>query len=160
MPNVVNSNIPKPTRLQRMGAQRELVPPGRVLPENNPLQKMGAQQVLTPAADGDGPCSYIYIPCLARSSFVNSPTYDLQGFLNRVQNTFGYLDKEIVGTNSRVKPEEDAFMMCAVKALRTTKGAKPLDCGQSLRWVQISSGKVKWRGMHALPEQWHRPFPI
>ena len=34
-------------------------------------------------------------------------------------------------------------MTGAVKALCRTKGAKPLDCGQSLRWVQISSGKVK-----------------
>jgi hypothetical protein len=120
-----------------------LVPPGPVLREKPPLQKMGAQRVLTPAAERDGPCSYIYIPGLARGSFVNSPTYDLQGFLNRVQTTFGCLDKEIVGENSRVKPEDDAFMTGAVKALCRTKGAKPLDCGQSLRWVQISSGKVK-----------------
>ena len=143
MPNLANPNNPKPAPLQRMGAQRVLVPPGPVLPEKPPLQRMAAQRVLTPAAEGDGPCSYIYIPGLARSSFVNSPTYDLQGFLNRVRTTFGYLDKDVVGQNSRVKPEDDAFMMGAVKALCTTKGAKPLDCGQSMRWVQISSGKVK-----------------
>jgi len=99
MPNVANANNPKPAPLQRMGAQRVLVPPGPVLREKPPLQKIGAQRILTPAAEGDGPCSYIYIPGLARGSFVNSPTYDLQGFLNRVQTTFGYLDKEIVGEN-------------------------------------------------------------
>ena|SRR5271165_1966389 len=72
MPNLANPNNPKPAPLQRMGAQRVLVPPGPVLPEKPPLQRMAAQRVLTPAAEGDGPCSYIYIPGLARSSFVNS----------------------------------------------------------------------------------------
>src|SRR5271166_204794 len=115
MPNLANPNNPKPAPLQRMGAQRVLVPPGPVLPEKPPLQRMGAQLVLTPAAEGDGPCGYIYIPGLARGSFMCSPTYNLQGFLDRIKTTFGYLTKEIVGQQSRVESEDDAFMTGAVK---------------------------------------------
>lgn len=107
-----------------------------------PLQRMAGQRTLTPDAEGNGPSGYIYIPGLARTAFMSVPTYDLQGFLNRIENTFGYLEKEIVGQNSRADAKEDAFMTGAVKALANIKGAKPLDCGQYLLWARLSSGKT------------------
>jgi hypothetical protein len=156
----VQIRVEDPVRLQRIPP---VVIPSAVPRPPIPRRELHRREravvssLVIPPPDAFGrPTRYVYVPGLAQEALVLTPCLDVQGFLTRISNVFGWRTKRVFeGRDSINEHQPDQFMTGALIALCEARGAIPLNCGRALRWVPVrgSAANTKAFQLLGMPQQ-------